>query len=65
MSYAGYGIVAAPALHDRDILIPTNVTLRSNRSLNRSLNRNLTAAAYILTMVALRKPLRFEPQQSV
>ena len=32
---------------------------------DRSLNRNLTAAAYILTMLTLRKPLRFEPQQSV
>ena len=32
-------------------LYVNNVTLRSNRSLNRSLNRNLTAAAYVLTMV--------------
>ena len=32
---------------------------------DRNLNRNLTAAAYILTMVTLRKPLRFKPQQSV
>ena len=36
-----------------------------DRSLNRNLNRNLTAAAYILTKVTLRDPLRFEPQQSV
>ena len=50
---------------NRSGLYVNNVTLRSNRSLNRSLNRNLTAAAYILTMVALRKPLRFGPQQSV
>ena len=50
---------------NRSGLYVNNVTLRSNRSLNRSLNRNLAAAAYILTMVTLRKPLRFEPQQSV
>ena len=42
---------------NRSGLYVNNVTLRSNR--------NLTAAAYILTMVTLRKPLRFEPQQSV
>ena len=46
---------------NRSGLYVNNVTLRSNRSLN----RNLTAAAYILTMVTLRKPLQFEPQQSV
>ena len=45
-------------------LYVNDVTLRSNRSLNRDLNRNLTAAVYILTMVTLRKLLRFEPQQS-
>ena len=28
-------------------------------------DRNLTTAAYILTMMTLCKPLRFEPQQSV
>ena len=39
--------------------------LQPDRSLNRSLNRNLTAAAYILTMMTLRKPLPLEPQQSV
>ena len=32
---------------------------------NSNLNSNLTAAAYTLTMVTLRKPLWFEPQQSV
>ena len=36
-----------------------------NRSLNHNLNRNLTAVAYILTMVTLRKLLQFQPQQSV
>ena len=51
--------------NNRSGLYVNNVTLRSNGSLNRSLNCNLTAAAYILTMVAVRKPLRFDPQQSV
>ena len=53
---------------NRSGLYVNNVTLRSNRNLNRSLNRNLNrslTAAYILTMVTLRKPLWFEPQQSV
>ena len=50
---------------NRSGLYVNNVTLRSNGSLNRSLNCNLTAAAYILTMVAVGKPLRFDPQQSV
>ena len=42
---------------NRSGLYANNVTLRSNRS--------LTTAAYILTMVTLRKPLRFESQRSV
>ena len=49
---------------NRSGLYVNNVMLRLNRSLkrnpNRNLNRNLTAAAYILTALTLRKPPPFK-----